>query len=65
MAKADSDDLAPLVADHAAHRRVRGAGGGAIAYHYIHHPPPVVFTVLASPLVMWIWVGGLIVLGAA
>jgi len=35
----------------------------AISAYYRHHPPPVTFTLLASPLVMWIWIGGLIVLG--
>ena len=34
----------------------------AIEQHYVNNPPPVVFTLLASPLVVWIWVGGLIVL---
>jgi cytochrome c-type biogenesis protein CcmF len=35
----------------------------AIKTHYLHFPPPVQFTLLASPLVVWIWIGGLIVLG--
>jgi cytochrome c-type biogenesis protein CcmF len=35
----------------------------AIKTHYMNNPPPVQFTLLASPLVVWIWVGGLIVLG--
>jgi cytochrome c-type biogenesis protein CcmF len=35
----------------------------AIMRHYVNHPPPVQFTLLASPLVIWIWIGGLIVLG--
>jgi cytochrome c-type biogenesis protein CcmF len=30
---------------------------------YLRNPPPANFTLLASPLVMWIWIGGLIVLG--
>jgi len=30
--------------------------------YYQRHPPAVVFTLLASPMVMWIWIGGLIVL---
>jgi hypothetical protein len=34
----------------------------AIEIHYVNNPPPIVVTLLASPLVMWIWVGGLIVL---
>jgi cytochrome c-type biogenesis protein CcmF len=33
----------------------------AIVSHYVHYPPPASFTMLASPLVMWIWLGGLIV----
>jgi cytochrome c-type biogenesis protein CcmF len=37
----------------------------AIAYmarEYIKHPPPAQFNFLVSPLVMWIWFGGAIVL---
>jgi cytochrome c-type biogenesis protein CcmF len=34
----------------------------AIVRQYLKHPPPASFTLIASPLVMWIWVGGLIVL---
>jgi cytochrome c-type biogenesis protein CcmF len=33
----------------------------AIVTHYIRYPPPAAFTLIASPLVMWIWIGGLIV----
>jgi len=36
----------------------------AIAYlarEYIKHPPPTQFNFLVSPLVMWIWIGGVIV----
>ena len=33
-----------------------------IVKQYLKHPPPASFTLIASPLVMWIWVGGLIVL---
>jgi cytochrome c-type biogenesis protein CcmF len=36
----------------------------AIAYlarEYIKHPPPTQFNFLISPLVMWIWIGGVIV----
>jgi len=29
---------------------------------YLKHPPPASFTLISSPLVMWIWLGGLIVL---
>jgi len=35
---------------------------GAIARHYVAAPPPASFTLIASPLVMWIWIGALIVL---
>jgi cytochrome c-type biogenesis protein CcmF len=35
---------------------------GAIETHYVHYPPELQFTLLASPLVTWIWLGGLIVL---
>ncbi len=38
----------------------------AIAYlarAYLKHPPQAQFNFLVSPLVMWIWLGGLIVLG--
>jgi cytochrome c-type biogenesis protein CcmF len=30
---------------------------------YLQHPPPAQFHLIVSPLVMWIWVGGLIVVG--
>ncbi|HEX4032812.1 MAG TPA: cytochrome c-type biogenesis CcmF C-terminal domain-containing protein [Solirubrobacteraceae bacterium] len=35
---------------------------GAIADAYRRNPPPASFTLISSPLVMWIWLGGLIVL---
>jgi cytochrome c-type biogenesis protein CcmF len=38
----------------------------AIAYlarAYLKHPPPAQFNFLVSPLVLWIWIGGLIVFG--
>jgi len=40
----------------------------AIAYlarAYLQHPPQAQFNFLVSPLVMWIWIGGLIVFGGA
>ena len=40
----------------------------AIAYlarSYLQSPPPAQFHFIVSPLVMWIWIGGLIVLGGA
>ncbi len=35
----------------------------AIATRYAKDPPPATFRIIASPLVMWIWVGGLITIG--
>ncbi len=38
----------------------------AVAYlarAYLQHPPPAQFHFIVSPLVMWIWLGGLIVFG--
>jgi cytochrome c-type biogenesis protein CcmF len=32
-----------------------------LAREYLRHPPPAQFHFIVSPLVMWIWVGGLIV----
>ncbi len=34
-----------------------------LAHEYLQHPPPAQFHLLVSPLVMWIWIGGLIVFG--
>ncbi len=34
-----------------------------LAHEYLQHPPPAQFRLLVSPLVMWIWLGGLIVFG--
>ena len=34
-----------------------------LAHEYLKHPPPAQFRLLVSPLVMWIWLGGLIVFG--
>jgi cytochrome c-type biogenesis protein CcmF len=34
-----------------------------LAHEYLRHPPPAQFNLLVSPLVMWIWIGGLIVFG--
>jgi cytochrome c-type biogenesis protein CcmF len=36
---------------------------GYLARAYLQHPPPARFHLIVSPLVMWIWVGGLIVFG--
>jgi cytochrome c biogenesis factor len=40
----------------------------AIAYmarEYLKHPPPAQFNLIVSPLVMWIWIGGAIVICGA
>jgi cytochrome c-type biogenesis protein CcmF len=34
-----------------------------LARTYLQHPPPAQFHFIVSPLVMWIWIGGLIVFG--
>ena len=34
-----------------------------LARSYLQHPPPAEFHLIVSPLVMWIWIGGLIVAG--
>ncbi len=34
-----------------------------LAHEYLKHTPPAQFHLLVSPLVMWIWLGGLIVFG--
>ena len=34
-----------------------------LAREYLRHPPPAQFHLLVSPLIMWIWIGGLIVFG--
>lgn len=36
---------------------------GFLARAYVKNPPPAQFHFIVSPLVMWIWIGGLIVLG--
>jgi cytochrome c-type biogenesis protein CcmF len=36
---------------------------GYLARAYLQHPPPAQFHFIDSPLVMWIWLGGLIVFG--
>jgi cytochrome c-type biogenesis protein CcmF len=35
---------------------------GVLARSYVQHPPPAQFHFIVSPLVLWIWLGGLIVL---
>ena len=34
-----------------------------LAHEYLQHPPPAQLRLLVSPLIMWIWLGGLIVFG--
>ena len=34
-----------------------------LAHEYLQHPPPAQFRLIVSPLIMWIWLGGLIVFG--
>jgi cytochrome c-type biogenesis protein CcmF len=36
---------------------------GFLARAYLKHPPPAQFHFIVSPLVMWIWIGGVIVFG--
>jgi cytochrome c-type biogenesis protein CcmF len=36
---------------------------GYLARAYLQHPPMAQFHFIVSPLVMWIWIGGAIVLG--
>ena len=38
---------------------------GVLAREYLKHPPAAQFHFIVSPLVMWIWIGGLIVLGGS
>jgi cytochrome c-type biogenesis protein CcmF len=38
---------------------------GVLARTYLQHPPQAQFHLIVSPLVMWIWIGGLIVFGGA
>ncbi|MCX6385745.1 MAG: cytochrome c biogenesis protein CcsA, partial [Solirubrobacterales bacterium] len=37
----------------------------ALTERYLNQPPPAQFRFIISPLVMWIWIGGLIVVGGA
>jgi cytochrome c-type biogenesis protein CcmF len=38
---------------------------GTLAANYAKHPPPATFRIIDSPLVTWIWIGGLIVVAGA
>jgi hypothetical protein len=33
-----------------------------LTQRYLTHSPPITFTAIHSPMIMWIWVGGLIVI---
>jgi cytochrome c biogenesis factor len=35
---------------------------GGLTQRYLTHSPPITFTAIHSPMIMWIWVGGLIVI---
>jgi cytochrome c-type biogenesis protein CcmF len=37
----------------------------AVAEHYAENPPPAAFRAIVSPLVVWIWLGGGIVMAGA
>ncbi len=63
----DTTMLQPLInrADRSfpnASPTVQGVLIAALAVHYRGHAPPATFRLIVSPLVSWIWVGGLIVL---
>jgi cytochrome c-type biogenesis protein CcmF len=38
---------------------------GLLAREYLKHPPQAQFHFIVSPLVMWIWIGGFVILGGA
>jgi cytochrome c-type biogenesis protein CcmF len=38
---------------------------GTLAAGYVRNPPPATFRIIDSPLVTWIWIGGLIVVAGA
>jgi cytochrome c-type biogenesis protein CcmF len=39
----------------------RSAALGGLVRNYVANPPPATFRIIVSPLVAWIWIGGLIV----
>jgi cytochrome c-type biogenesis protein CcmF len=47
----------------AAHPEIAFIALAAIARHYLNSPPPAQFRFISSPLVTWIWFGGMIVFG--
>jgi len=46
---------------------IRGyqAGLTALAARYTQAPPPAMFRIISSPMVMWLWIGSLIAIGGA
>jgi cytochrome c-type biogenesis protein CcmF len=66
----DIGPLMPVIAE--GNRRFGKASGdvqglviAAIASRYERRPPPATFRIIVSPLVTWIWIGALIVMGGA
>jgi cytochrome c-type biogenesis protein CcmF len=66
----DIQSLQPFIRE--ADRRFAKAGPdlqgfliAAIAERYRTHPAPATFRIIVSPLVTWIWIGALIVVGGA
>jgi cytochrome c-type biogenesis protein CcmF len=51
-------ELAPLW-------QIRDRAIAELTARYVTHPWPVTFLLIVSPLVMWLWIGGLIVVGGA
>jgi cytochrome c-type biogenesis protein CcmF len=45
--------------------QVRDRAIAELVARYVSHPWPVTFLIIVSPLVMWLWIGGLIVVGGA
>ncbi len=37
----------------------------ALAAHYRNSPPPATFRLIVNPIVIWIWLGGIVVLAGA
>lgn len=45
--------------------RFQAAAVGLLVSQYLHDPPPATFNLEVSPMVRWIWIGAIIVLGGA